>query len=360
MAKVLIDGNSAIAEAAIRNGVEAFFGYPITPQTEVLEHFAERMPEEGRVFLQAESEIASINMVYGAASAGARVMSSSSSPGISLMQEGISYSAGSELPCVVVDVMRGGPGLGNIAPEQSDYHQVVWGGGHGNYRTLVLAPNSPQEMCDLTMLAFDLADRYRNPAVVLVDGFVGQMMEPVEFPEPIEIPPPPPWAVTGTEHTRRNLVASIHLDPHELEQHNLRLQEKYRQAAAAEQRHEEYRLEDAEVMFVGYGIVSRILRTVVERAREQGVAAGLFRPISLWPFPSAALLRAARRAERLVVVEMSNGQMVTDVRLAVGQACPVELYTRMGGVVPAAEEMLPLAGAPCVASRPGTATEVTR
>ncbi len=338
----LVKGNDAAAKGALLAGCEAFFGYPITPASEIAESAAYYFPKLGRVFLQAESEVAAINMVYGAASAGRRAMTASSGPGISLMQEGISYLAGSELPCVIVDIMRGGPGLGNIAPEQGDYHQVVHGGGHGNYRSLVLAPASPQEMCDLTMLAFELADRYRNPAVVLADGFIGQMMEPVEFPETALAPAPPDWAVTGTAETRHNLISSIYLEPPALERHNERLQEKYRRAQMTEQRAELYRLDDAEVVFVGYGIVSRVLRSLVDRAHEQGICAGMLRPISLWPFPVQALRQAAARAARVVVVELSNGQMVDDVRLALGGRCRVELYTRMGGVVPTTEELLRL------------------
>ncbi len=342
----LIKGNDAATKGALLAGCQSFFGYPITPASEIAEAAAHYFPKLGRTFIQAESEVAAINMVYGAASAGQRTMTASSGPGISLMQEGISYLAGSELPCVIVDVMRGGPGLGNIAPEQSDYHQVVWGGGHGNYHSLVLAPNSPQEMCDLTIVAFDLADRYRNPAVVLLDGFIGQMMEPVEFPEARQIPPPPSWAVTADDASRRNLISSIYLEPEELEQHNERLQEKYRVATMTEQRAEQYRLDDAETVFVGYGIVSRILRSLVDRARGSGLRCGMFRPISLWPFPAHDLQRVARQASRLVVVELSNGQLVNDVRLAAATHCGIELYTRMGGMVPAVEELWPLMEVP--------------
>ncbi len=339
----LIKGNDAATKGALLAGCQSFFGYPITPASEIAESAAYYFPKLGRTFIQAESEVAAINMVYGAASAGQRTMTASSGPGISLMQEGISYCAGSELPCVVVDIMRGGPGLGNIAPEQSDYHQVVYGGGHGNYHTLVLAPNSPQEMCDLTMLAFDLADRYRNPAFVLADGFIGQMMEPVEFPEARQIPP---WAVTGTDVTRGNLISSIYLEPEELERHNQRLVEKYRVARETEQRAELYRAEDAEILFIGYGIVARMLRSLVDWAREQGLRAGLFRPISLWPFPERLLNAVAERASRLIVVEMSDGQLVNDVRLTVGSQRPVELYTRMGGMLPTIEELMTLMEVP--------------
>jgi pyruvate/2-oxoacid:ferredoxin oxidoreductase alpha subunit len=338
----LTKGNDAATKGALLAGCQSFFGYPITPASEITESAAACFPLLGRTFIQAESEVAAINMVYGAASAGQRSMTASSGPGISLMQEGVSYLAGSELPCVIVDIVRAGPGLGNIAPEQSDYHQVVWGGGHGSYHTLVLAPASPQEMCDLTMLAFELADRYRNPAVVLTDGFVGQMMEPVAFPPAIAPPAPPAWSVIGTKETRANLICSIFLEPEEQERHLLHLQEKYRRAEMTEQRAESYQTAGAEALFVSYGIVSRVLRSVVDQAREMGIAAGLLRPISLWPFPVHALREAARLARRIVVVELSDGQMVNDVRLALDGACSIELYSRMGGVVPTADELLSL------------------
>jgi len=283
--------------------------------------------------------VSAINMVYGAASAGQRVMTASSGPGLSLMQEGLSYLAGSELPCVVVDVMRGGPGLGNIAPEQSDYFAVVKGGGHGNYKNLVVAPASVQEMADLTKLAFELADRYRNPAVVLADGFVGQMMEPLELREQEILAPENPWAVRGTAETRKNLVSSIYLEPAELEAHVMKLDAKYQKAAEMEARHELYQADDPEVLLVGYGITSRVLRTVVDRARQEGVRAGLFRPVTLWPFPAEALRRAARRAHMVLVVEMSTGQMVEDVRLSLDGRVNVEFYGRTGGNVPLADEV---------------------
>jgi pyruvate/2-oxoacid:ferredoxin oxidoreductase alpha subunit len=278
-------------------------------------------------------------MVYGAASAGQRVMTASSGPGLSLMQEGISYLAGSELPCVIVDVVRGGPGLGNIAPEQSDYFAVVKGGGHGNYKNLVVAPASVQEMADLTVLAFELADRYRNPAVVLADGFIGQMMEPLELREREILAPNKPWAVCGTAGTRKNLVSSIYLEPSELEAHVMKLDAKYKKAAEVEARHELCCAEDPEVLLVGYGITSRVLRTVVDRARKEGIRAGLFRPITLWPFPAEALRRVARRAHMVLVVEMSTGQMVEDVRLSLDGRVNVEFYGRVGGNVPLADEV---------------------
>jgi pyruvate/2-oxoacid:ferredoxin oxidoreductase alpha subunit len=274
-------------------------------------------------------------MLYGAASAGVRVMTSSSGPGISLMQEGISYMAGAELPCVVADIMRGGPGLGNIAPEQSDYHQVVKGGGHGSYRTIVLAPDSVQEMVSLTALAFDLADKYRNPVFLLADGYIGQMMEPAEFPAVAQEHRQPAWAVAGTRETRGNAITSIHLEPDELEKHNLELEAKYQEVEKTEVRAELFRTEGAETILVGYGIVARILKAVA--AQRPGV--GVLRPITLYPFPVAECQKLARQARRFVVVELSNGQLVEDVRLALNGACPVEFYHRQGGNVPSAEEV---------------------
>ena len=335
----LCKGNVAVVKGALLAGCKTYYGYPITPASEIAETAAEYMPQVGGTFLQAESEVAAINMVYGAASAGQRVMTASSGPGLSLMQEGLSYLAGSELPCVVVDVVRGGPGLGNIAPEQSDYFAVVKGGGHGNYKNLVVAPASVQEMADLTKLAFELADRYRNPAVVLADGFVGQMMEPLELREQEILAPENPWAVRGTAETRKNLVSSIYLEPAELEAHVMKLDAKYQKAAEMEARHELYQADDPEVLLVGYGITSRVLRTVVDRARQEGVRAGLFRPVTLWPFPAEALRRAARRAHMVLVVEMSTGQMVEDVRLSLDGRVNVEFYGRTGGNVPLADEV---------------------
>ena len=336
----LCKGNVAVMKGAVLAGCGAFYGYPITPASEIAEAAALYLPQVGGTFLQAESEVAAINMVYGAASAGDRVMTASSGPGVSLMQEGISYLAGAELPCVIVDVVRGGPGLGNIAPEQSDYFALTKGGGHGCYRNLVLAPSSVQEMADLTMLAFELADRYRNPAVVLTDGFTGQMMEPLELRPHVASPPEKAWAVRGTRDSRLNLITSIQLEPDALEAHVRKLEAKYKQAAQQEARHELYRADDVEVLLVGYGIVSRMLRSTVDQARQQGLRAGLFRPITLWPFPSEALLRSAHRSQMVVVVEMSTGQMVEDVRLAVNGRVPVEFYSRVGGNVPLAEEVL--------------------
>jgi pyruvate/2-oxoacid:ferredoxin oxidoreductase alpha subunit len=340
MPKQLIKGNEAIVKSAILAGCRAFYGYPITPASEIAEAAAKYMPLVGGVFLQAESEVASINMLYGAASAGLRAMTASSGPGISLMQEGLSYLAGAELPCVVADIMRAGPGLGNIAPEQGDYNQVVKGGGHGCYKTIVLAPDCVQEMADLTALAFDLADEYRNPVFVLADGAIGQMMEPVEFmAAPVE-PRHQPWAVEGNATTRCNLISSIYLEPDELEKHVYRLEAKYKRCEQEQIRYEEYQTDGAEMVFVGYGITARILKAAVEQLRAAGIAAGLLRPITLYPFPSQALRDLARKARFFTVVELSTGQLVEDVRLALNGARPVELYTRAGGNVPSAEEVV--------------------
>src|SRR5262252_2854423 len=334
----LCKGNVAVVKGAILAGCRAFYGYPITPASEIAESAALYIPQVGGTFLQAESEVAAINMVYGAAAAGVRVMTASSGPGLSLMQEGMSYLAGAELPCVIVDVVRAGPGLGNIAPEQSDYFALVKGGGHGNYRNLVLAPASVEEMADLTALAFELADKYRNPAVVMADGFIGQMIEPVDLEYREATLPEKLWAVKGTPETRANLVSSIFLEPDELEEHQRELEAKYIRAQA-EARHEVYQSQDADVLLVGYGIVSRVLRSTVEALRKDGIKAGLFRPITLWPFASQALAEAASHAQKVMVVELSNGQMVEDVRLALDGKVPVEFYGRVGGNVPSVEEL---------------------
>ncbi|MBN1998574.1 3-methyl-2-oxobutanoate dehydrogenase subunit VorB [candidate division KSB1 bacterium] len=339
MGKQLIKGNEAIVKGAILAGCRYFFGYPITPASEIAEAAAFYMPLVGGTFLQAESEVASINMLYGAASGGIRAMTASSSPGISLKQEGISYCAGSELPIVIVDIMRGGPGLGNIAPEQSDYNQMVKGGGHGNYKLIVLAPNSAQEMCDLTMLAFELADKYRNPAVILADGFIGQMMEPVEFPKAVEKIPEKEWALHADADDEKKLICSIQLDPDVLEKHNLKLQEKYKKIAA-EVRFEEYYCDDADLVLIGFGVVSRVLLSVVDILREKGQRIGLLRPISLWPFPSFQIAQLAQKIKHFLVVELSNGQLVDDVKLAVNGKKPVLFYNRMGGIVPSPEEII--------------------
>jgi len=332
-------GNEAVIHAAIAAGCRAYFGYPITPASEIAEAAALLLPQSGGVFIQAESEVASIQMVFGAAAAGVRAMSASSGPGISLMQEGLSYIAGAELPCVIVDIMRGGPGLGNIGPEQGDYFQVVKGGGHGNYRTLVLAPNSVQEMCDLTVRAFELADRYRNPAFVLADGVLGQMMEAIELPRQVVSLPDKPWAVTGDASTRGNLIASIHLDHERLEAHISMLEEKYREMER-ECSWEEYAAEDAEILLVAYGITSRVAHAAVQMARAQGVRAGLLRPITLFPFPSERTHQLAEKAHTLLTVELSSGQLVEDVRLAVNGVRPVQLFRRTGGMIPTAEDVL--------------------
>jgi 2-oxoisovalerate ferredoxin oxidoreductase alpha subunit len=336
----LTKGNEAIVKAAVLAGARAYYGYPITPASEIAEAAALYFPQAGGVFLQAESEVASVNMLYGGASAGVRCMSASSGPGISLMQEGLSYLAGAELPCVVANIMRGGPGLGNIAPEQGDYNQTVKSGGHGNYHTLALAPSSVQEMADLTTLAFDLADTYRNPVVLLADGYVGQMMEPVEFAAPRPMPPPPDWAVTGTAATRKNMLTSLYLEPDLAEQHVRKLEAKYLEAERKETRAESWRTDDAEIVLVGYGIVGRILKAVVELGRTRGMALGMLRPITLFPFPSRRIGELSRQAKAFVVVELSTGQMVDDVRLALEGRTPVEFFGRVGGNVPSAEDVL--------------------
>jgi 2-oxoisovalerate ferredoxin oxidoreductase alpha subunit len=336
----LMKGNEAAVYGALLAGCRSFYGYPITPASELPEAAAKLFPRCGATFLQAESEVAAVNMLYGAASAGERTMTASSSPGISLMMEGISYAAGSELPMVIVDVMRGGPGLGNIGPEQGDYFQVVKGGGHGNYHNLVLAPASAQEMADLTMLAFELADRYRNPAFVLTDGFIGQMMEPVALSLHPTAVPERPWAVSGTPATRNNLITSIYLNHEKLEGHVQHLYRKYQEAAQREIRFEERWIEDAEIVLVGYGIISRVLRRVAALCRAEGVAVGLLRPITLWPFPSQRIAQIAQRVQGILAVELSVGQMVEDVRLAVEGSCPVAFYGRQGGMVPSAEEIV--------------------
>lgn len=332
----LIKGNEAIGRAAILAGCRHYFGYPITPQTELTEFMAKTMPKVNGVFLQAESEIAAINMVYGAAGAGARVMTSSSSPGISLKMEGISYLAGSELPAVIVNIMRGGPGLGSIQPGQCDYFQATKGGGHGDYRLIVLAPHSVQELFNMTLIAFDLADEYRNPVMILGDGAMGQMMEPVSIPE--EYTPKAvlkEWAAVGMKNrTKPNVINSLYLKPEELEQHNLHLQDKYRKISKYEIRYEEHHTEDAELIIVAYGITSRVAHSAVEKARSNGLKVGLFRPISLWPYPTIAIRNLAQSAKAFLTVELSAGQMVEDVQLAVMGQCPVYFYGRMGGMIP--------------------------
>lgn len=338
--KVLMKGNEALAEAAVRAGCRCYFGYPITPQTELLEYLARRLPEVGGIFLQAESEVAAINMVYGAAGAGARVLTSSSGPGISLKQEGISYLAAAELPCVIVNIMRGGPGLGGIQPSQADYFQATRGGGHGDYRVIVLGPASVQEMADLAVLAFELADAYRNPVMILGDGILGQMMEPLELPPFKEELPAREWATDGCRGRERRIINSLYLDAEELERHNLRLQEKYRRIAEREVRWEEHLTGDAQVLVVAFGTCARIARAAVKAARSEGIRAGLFRPITLWPYPYRQLQAAAASARAVLVVEMNAGQMVEDVRLALEGRVPVHFYGRTGGMVPAAGAVL--------------------
>ncbi len=340
MSKLLMKGNDAVVRGAALAGCRIFFGYPITPASEIAESAAKYMPRVGGTFLQAESEVASINMVYGAASGGARVMTASSGPGISLKQEGVSYAAGAELPCVIVDIMRGGPGLGNIAPEQGDYNQVVKGGGHGNYKCPVLAPNSVQEMSDLTQMAFDIAEKYRTPVYIVADGYTGQMMEAVEFGEPKTDLPKHDWALYADKESKHNLISSIYLDPEELEEHNKRLQEKYRKIEVNEVRVEEFMLDDAEYVLMGYGIVSRVLKTVVEKLRQENLKFGLLRPITLFPYPKKRIQQLTSHVQKFLAVEMSNGQMVDDLRMAVEGKRPVEFYGRMGGVVPSAAELM--------------------
>lgn len=343
-ARELLKGNVAIAEAAVRAGCQAYFGYPITPQTELLEHMSQRMPELGRTFLQAESEVAAINMVYGAACTGARVMTSSSSPGVSLMAEGMSYIAGSEVPCVLVDVMRGGPGLGNIAPSQADYFQMVKGGGHGDYQPIVLAPATVQEAIDLTVLSFELAERYRWLVVVLADGSIGQMMEPAVLP-PMRPTQPvgsngPAWALTGIgKRARPNTVTSLYLNPADEEAFNLRLQETLKQIRAQEVRYEEDGAEEAEILVVGFGTAGRVAQSAVRSARQRGLSVGLHRPVSLMPFPTERIRQLAQQARALLVVEMNAGQMVEDVRLAVDGQTKVHFLGRMGGTIPMPEEI---------------------
>ncbi|HWR55244.1 MAG TPA: 3-methyl-2-oxobutanoate dehydrogenase subunit VorB [Negativicutes bacterium] len=340
--KILMKGNEAIGEAAILAGCRYYFGYPITPQTEIAEFMARRLPQAGGVYLQAESEIAAINMVYGASGAGARAMTSSSSPGISLKQEGLSYIAGAELPCVVVNVVRCGPGLGGIHPSQADYFQATKGGGHGDYRNIVLAPASVQELFDLTYLAFDLADQYRMTALILGDGSLGQMMEPVclEAPPRRELPPKT-WATTGLQgRSKPNLISSLCLAPEKLEAYIRHLQDKYQLVAENETRFEKLYTDDAELVVVAYGITARIARTAVEKARAAGLKVGLFRPVTLWPFPSAALSAVAETAKLFLTVELSAGQMVEDVRLAVNGKKPVDFFGRMGGMLPSCRQLL--------------------
>jgi 2-oxoglutarate ferredoxin oxidoreductase subunit alpha len=334
-------GSHVLGEAAVRAGCRYYFGYPITPQNEVPEYMSGRLLEVGGIFVQAESELSSINMVMGAAMAGGRVMTSSSSPGISLKQEGISYLAGQELPAVIANMIRGGPGLGNIAPAQSDYFQATRGGGHGDYRCLVLAPGSIQELCDLTYSAFDLADKYRNPVMILGDGLMGQMMEPVEFPEMVDPKSlaKKDWILDGAKGRSSRIILSLLLDPKALEAHNFKLTRKYDAMTRAEQRWEEHRCEDAELVVVAYGTAARIVKGAIKRVREMGMKVGLFRPISLWPFPMNPLNQLSRRVRHLLAFEMSSGQMVEDVQIAVKGQAEVYSYGRPGGVIPTPDEV---------------------
>jgi pyruvate/2-oxoacid:ferredoxin oxidoreductase alpha subunit len=336
----LLKGNEAVVRGAIAAGCRAFFGYPITPASEIAEVASLLLPEAGGIFIPAESEIGAIQMVFGASSAGVRAMTASSGPGISLMQEGVSYLAGAELPGVVVDIMRAGPGLGNLGVEQGDYFQLVKGGGHGNYRTPVFAPNSVQEMCDLTIHAFEVADRYRNPVYVMADGALGQMMEPIEIPRTVQSEPEKPWAVAGTADTRKNLVTSILLEHEKQEAHITKLEQKYRDIEEKEVRWEEFLTEDAQLLVVAYGISSRIGRAAVEIARAEGVRVGLLRPISLYPFPTKRLRQLAGKAYSILVLELSSGQLIEDVRLSVNGITPIQLLRRTGGMMPTAEDVV--------------------
>ena len=339
--KVLMKGNEAIAEAAIRAGCRHYFGYPITPQTEIAAYMAKRMPKIGGTFLQAESEIAAINMVYGVAAAGLRVMTSSSSPGVSLKSEGLSYIAGSDLPSFIVNVERGGPGLGGIQPSQSDYFMATKAGGHGDFRMIVLAPASVQEMADLTVKGFDLADEYRMTSMILADGTMGQMMEPVslEFGEPKKFDKP--WATTGTQMKRKhNIVNSLYLDPNELEQKVVERFKRYEIITEKEPMAEEYLVDDADIVLVSFGATARIVKSAVNSARSMGIKAGMIRPITLWPFPEKVMQKAAKNASCFLSVEMSMGQMVDDVRLAVNGEKPVYFFGRTGGIIPSPAEVL--------------------
>lgn len=339
--KVLMKGNEAMAEAAITAGCRHYFGYPITPQTEVAAYMAKRMPKIGGTFLQAESEVAAINMVIGAASAGVKVMTSSSSPGISLKQEGISYLAGCELPALVVNVQRGGPGLGGIQPSQSDYFQACKGGGHGDYHLIVLAPATVQEMYDLTFKGFHLAEKYRMTAMILADGTMGQMMEPVQLTD-VKIPViEKPWATNGTKnHAGRNIINSLSLLPEELEVWNHRRYERYAEVEKNEVMYEEFMMDDADIVIVAFGIAARVSKNAIVEARKMGIKAGLIRPITLWPFPKDALLKASAKAKAFISVELNMGQMIEDVKLAINCSKPVYFVGRTGGMIPSPEEVL--------------------
>jgi pyruvate/2-oxoacid:ferredoxin oxidoreductase alpha subunit len=337
--KLLLKGNEAVIYGALLAGCDSFYGYPITPASEIAHAAARYFPALGRVFLQAESEIGAINMVMGAAAAGRRTMTASSGLGISLKQEAISYLAGSELPALVVDITRGGPGLGNIGPEQADYNQVVKGGGHGSYQCIVLAPASAQEMCDMAFTAFDLAEKYATPVYMMTDGIVGQMMESVTLPEPLPPRRIPDWALDPGKH-RNNFFSSIYLEPDELEARNEHLQRKYTEIRRCEQRCETYLVDDAEVVLIGYGIAGRLARNAIDLLRAKGIAAGLLRPQTLFPFPTDACRQALAKAKLFVSVEMSCGQMIDDIRLAIECVRPVKLVNRMGGNIPSVDEIV--------------------
>lgn len=341
--KVLMKGNEAIAEAAIKSGCLYFFGYPITPQTEISEYMAKRMPKVGGLCLQAESEVAAINMLMGASAAGSRAMTSSSSPGISLKSEGISYIAGCDLPCLIVNVQRGGPGLGGIQPSQSDYYQATRGVGHGDLRILVLAPSSVQEMASLTAEAFDLADEYRMPAMLLADGALGQMMEPVDFSVfPKRELAPKTWATNGLKNHegKKNIINSLYIDPNELENSVIERYKRYDIVEEKEVRYEEYLTDDADIVLVAFGITARICKSAVTELRNQGIKAGLLRPVTLWPYPKKIISKLADHAKAFISVEMSMGQMVDDVRLAVNGKRPVYFFGRTGGIIPSVEEVI--------------------
>jgi 2-oxoglutarate ferredoxin oxidoreductase subunit alpha len=340
VAKQLLKGNEAFAEAAIRAGCEGFFGYPITPSTEFLEHMAKRMPELGRAFVQAESEVAAINMVYGAACTGKRVMTASSSPGLSLMMEGISYIAGTEIPAVIVNVMRGGPGLGNIAPSQGDYYQMVKGGGHGDYFPIVLAPASVQEAIDFIALAFDLAEKYSSIVHVVVDGNMGQMMEPAELPPMRELPKEAPaWAVRGAKGRDPNILTSIYIDPVDEEVTNIRLVKRWMEVEKNEVRYQELFMQDADLAVIGFGTAGRVASSAVRAARDEGIKVGLFRPITLAPFPKQRIEEISKQVQRILGVEMNSGMMLDDVNTCVQGRVPVEFYGRLGGITPLPDEI---------------------
>lgn len=337
----LMKGNEALSEAAIRAGLEGYFGYPITPQSEVLEYFSRELPKKGIAYVQAESEVAAINMVYGAAGCGKRVMTTSSSPGYSLMQEGVSYIACAELPCVLVNIQRGGPGLGTIQPSQGDYFQATKGGGHGDYRLIVLTPNSVQEMADMTQKAFDLAEEYRMPVLILADGALGQMMEKVEFKEVKPKAKDISWAITGkTPDRKANAITSLYIQPEEMEAINLKLQEKYARVEKEAVDYELYNMEDAEYAIVAFGLTSRIVKKTIDIAREQGIKVGLIRPKTVWPFPNEIIKKYIPQLKAYLSVEMNAGQMVEDIRLAVEGKIPVHFYGKFGGIVPTSEDII--------------------